>query len=193
MRYSPDHKKQTRERIVRAAARHVRQKGTKGPGIADLMGKLELTHGGFYKHFRNKQQLLAEAIVQGFDETETWLAETLGKAEPGSELKMIIERYLSLQHCSDLAGGCPVAALASEIARFPRAMRVHVDRAIRKRIRLISKFLPGSTDVERQRNCLVLFSGMAGALSLARASVDLQSRRAILKASREFYIRAFCN
>jgi len=157
------------------------------------MGKLELTHGGFYKHFRNKQQLLAEAILQGFDETENWFGETLGKAEPGSELKMIIERYLSLQHCSDLAGGCPVAALSSEIARFPRAMRVHVDRAIRKRIKLISNFLPGSTDVERERNCLVLFSGMAGALGLARASVDLQLRKAILKASREFYIRAFCN
>jgi len=157
------------------------------------MRKVDLTHGGFYKHFRNKQQLLAEAIVKGFDETETWLAEILGNAEPGSELRLIIERYLSLQHCSNLAGGCPVAALASEISRFPRPLRARVDRAIRKRIKLISKFLPGSTDGERERNCLVLFSGMAGTLNLARASVDLKSRKAILKASREFYIQAFCN
>jgi len=192
MRYSADHKKQTRERIVRAAARHVREKGGKGPGIADLMRKLDLTHGGFYKHFRSKRQLLAEAIVRAFDETDAWLVEAISEAAPGGELKVIIERYLSLRHCSNAAGGCPVAALASEIARYPRASRLEVDRAIRKRIERIAEFLPGATDHERERNCLVLFSGMAGSLTLARATVDLASRKAILKASRDFYIEAFC-
>jgi len=192
MRYSADHKKQTRERIVRAAARHVRENGGKGPGIADLMRKLDLTHGGFYKHFRSKRQLLAEAIVRAFDETDAWLVEAIGEAPPGGELKVIIERYLSLRHCSNAAGGCPVAALASEIARYPRASRLEVDRAIRKRIERIAEFLPGATDHERERNCLVLFSGMAGSLTLARATVDLASRKAILKASRDFYIEAFC-
>src|SRR5262249_22073631 len=193
MRYSADHKKQTRERIVRAAARHVREKGGKGPGIADLMRKLDLTHGGFYKHFRSKRQLLAEAIVRAFDETDAWLGEAISEAEPGGELKLIIERYLSLRHCSNAAGGCPVAALASEIARYPRASRLEVDRAIRRRIKRIAEFLPGATNHERERNCLVLFSGMAGSLTLARATVDLASRKAILEASREFYIKAFCS
>jgi TetR/AcrR family transcriptional repressor of nem operon len=156
------------------------------------MKNLDLTHGGFYKHFRSKQQLLIEAIVKGFDETEAWFAEAVSGAEPGGELKLIIERYLSLQHCANPAGGCPVAALASEIARFPRAMRLEVDREIRKRVKRMARFLPGATSEERERNCLVLFSGMAGALNLARATPDLESRKKILEAARDFYTRAFC-
>ncbi len=192
MRYTREHKKETRDRIVKAASRQIRGRGGMGPAIGDLMRKLDLTHGGFYKHFRSKQQLLIEAIARGFDEMEAWLVEAVNEAEPGRELELIIDRYLSVQHCSDLAGGCPVAALASEIARYPRAMRLEIDRAIKKRIKRMAKFLPGATDKERERNCMVLFSGMAGALSLARASADLESRKAILEASREFYVKVFC-
>jgi TetR/AcrR family transcriptional repressor of nem operon len=163
-----------------------------GPAIGDLMGNLDLTHGGFYKHFRNKQQLMIEAIVKGFDETEAWLVEVVSKAEPGGELKLIIERYLSLQHCSNPAGGCPVAALASEIARYPRAMRIEIDREISKRIKRMAKYLPGTTSEERERNCMVLFSGMAGALTLARAAADMESRKKILEVSKDFYTKTFC-
>jgi TetR/AcrR family transcriptional repressor of nem operon len=157
------------------------------------MQNLDLTHGGFYKHFRSKQQLLIEAIVKGFDETEAGFEEAISQAEPGAELKVIIERYLSLPHCSNPAGGCPVAALASEISRYPRNMRLEVDREIHKRIKRMAEFLPGATSEERERNCLVLFSGMAGALTLARATPDLDSRKEILEASREFYTRTFCS
>jgi TetR/AcrR family transcriptional repressor of nem operon len=156
------------------------------------MHKLDLTHGGFYKHFRSKQQLLIEAFVKAFDETQARLDDALSKAENGSELKLIIERYLSMEHCSNPGGGCPVAALASEIARYPRALRLEVDRAIHKRIKRIAQFVPGRTDEERERNCQVLLSGMAGALSMARAAVDLESRKSFLEASRKFYIKSFC-
>src|SRR5712691_9779483 len=135
MRYSADHKKETRDRIVREASRHFRRRGGKGLAIADLMRKLELTHGGFYKHFDSKQELLAEAIAKGFDETEAGLMDAIGNAKPGSELKTIIEHYLSLEHCANPAEGCPVAALASEIARYPRAIRVEIDRAMQNRIK----------------------------------------------------------
>ncbi len=57
----------------------------------------------------------------------------------------------------------------------------------------MAKFLPGATSKERERNCLVLFSGMVGTLNVARAAADPESRKAILEASREFYIKAFCN
>ncbi len=178
---------------MRAASRHFRRRGGKGLAIADLMSKVELTHGGFYKHFDSKQQLLAEAIAKGFDETEAEFIEAIGKAKPGSELKMIIEHYLSLEHCSNPADGCPVAALSSEIARYPRAIRIEIDQAIQERMRRMAKFLPGATSKERERNCLVLFSGMVGTLNVARAAADPESRKAILEASREFYIKAFCN
>ncbi len=193
MRYSAEHKQETRDRIVRAASRQFRRRGGNGLAIADLMRELNLTHGGFYKHFDSKQQLLAEAISKGFDETESGFKDALSKAKPGTELKLIIEHYLSLEHCANPADGCPAAALASEIARYPRVVRLEIDRAMQKRVKRMAQFMPGATVKERERNWLVLISGMMGAVNLARAAVDPVSRKNILAASKEFYIKAFCN
>src|SRR5258705_6424468 len=82
MRYSAEHKQETRNRIVRAAARQFCRPEGKGSAIADLMRELGLTHGGFYKHFDSKQQLLAEAITKGFEEMEAGNA--VRKAKPAS-------------------------------------------------------------------------------------------------------------
>jgi TetR/AcrR family transcriptional regulator, transcriptional repressor for nem operon len=192
MRYSVQQKQETRERIVRAASKHFRGRGWDGVAIADLMGNLNLTHGGFYRHFDSKEQLFAEAVAKGFEEVTAKIKDAVEKAPPGGELKVIIEQYLSLEHCANPDSGCPVAALASEIARYPRAVRVKIDRAMRDHLKRMSGFLPGATEKERQRNCLVLLSGMSGALTLARTMADNEMRQSILQAAREFYIKAFC-
>ena len=62
MRYPAHHKQQTRERIVRAASRRFRSRGTERAAIADLMRDLRLTHGGFYRHFGTKEDLVVEAF-----------------------------------------------------------------------------------------------------------------------------------
>ena len=193
MRYSTEHKQETRERIVRTASRQFRRRGGKGVGIAELMSKLDLTHGGFYKHFNSKEELLVEAIAKAFDETETRFNEAVSKAKPGTELKTLIENYLSLEHCSNSADGCPMAALASEISRFPRAVRAEIDRAIKRRVKRVAGLLPGATEKERERNCMALLSGLIGTVSVARAVVDPEVRKAVLDASKAFYISSFCN
>ena len=192
MRYTPEHKKETRERIVSAASRHFRRRGGKGVAIADLMRNLDLTHGGFYRHFNSKEQLMAEAIAEGFEGVRAKYLAGVEKAAPRDQLRVFIELYLSLDHCADTAEGCPIASLASEIARYPRTLRVKIDRAMREHIETLAKFLPGATEEERQRNCLVLLSGMAGALTAARTTADPELRKAILQAAKEFYIKAFC-
>ena len=192
MRYPAHQKQETRERIVRAASRHFRGRGGEGVAIADLMGKLNLTHGGFYKHFDSKEQLFAEAVAKSFEDVRAWFAEAVVKAQPGGELRVLIEQYLSLEHCANPDSGCPLAALASEIPRYPRAVRVKIDLAMRDHLKKVSEFLPGATEKDRQRNCLVLLSGMSGALTLARTVADKEMRQSILQAAREFYIKAFC-
>lgn len=192
MRYSPQHKEETRERILRAAAKQFRGRGGKGVAIADLMRNLDLTHGGFYRHFGSKEQLLAEAVAKGFEEVAAKLTEAVENGQPGSELKSIIELYLSLEHCANPADGCPIAALISEVPRYPRRLRVKIDRAMREHFKRIAGFLPGANEGERERNCMVLFSGMAGALNLARATADSEMRKAILQSAKEFYVDAFC-
>jgi len=193
MRYSTEHKQETRARIVRTASRHFRRRGGKGVGIAELMSKLDLTHGGFYKHFNSKDELLTEAIARAFDETESRFTEAVSKARPGTELKTLIENYLSLEHCANVGDGCPMAALASEIRRFPRTVRTEIDRAIKLRVKRTARFLPGATEKERERNCMALLSGMIGTINVARALVDPESRKTLLEASKDFYIKSFCN
>jgi TetR/AcrR family transcriptional repressor of nem operon len=192
MRYSAKHKQETRDRIVRAASRRFRGRGQNNVAIADLMKELKLTHGGFYKHFASKQALYAESIDKAFEEAAEMLLQAARRARAGMELKSIIETYLSAEHCEDIAEGCPVAALGSEIARYPKALRQRFDKAVQDHATRFAKFLPGSTEAEKRRDFAVLFSGMAGSLSLARAVADERMRQRILEGAREFYIRSFC-
>lgn len=192
MRYTAEHKKETRDRILRAASRKVRGSGGKGVAIADLMGELDLTHGGFYRHFGSKEELLVEAVAKGFEEVAAKQAWAVANGQPGRELRSIIELYLSPEHCANPADGCPLAALTSEIARYPRSLRLKIDRALREHLKAIVRFLPGENEAERERNCLILFSGMAGALNLARSMADRERRESMLEAAKDFYIKAFC-
>src|SRR5215471_9762824 len=192
MRYSAEHKQETRERIVRAASRQFRGRGVDGIAIADLMSKLHLTHGGFYRHFGSKEQLLAEAVTKALEEVGARFMDEVKKVPPGSELRMIIERYLSPEHCANPAEGCPIAALATEIPRYPRAVRAKIERAVREHFKRIGRFLPGATERERRLNCVLLFSGMSGVLNAARLTTDPEQRDAILQRAKEFYTSAFC-
>src|SRR4030095_14609714 len=185
LRYSAKHKEETRDRIVRAASRRFRGRGENAVAIADLMQELQLTHGGFYKHFRSQQDLFAESIDKAFEESAQMLLDAAKRAKTGAELKSIIEMYLSPEHCAQTSEGCPVAALASEVARHPRAIRLRFDKAVQNHAKRFSKFLPGSTETEKIRNFGVLFTGMAGALSVARAVADAGMRQMILQATTE--------
>jgi TetR/AcrR family transcriptional repressor of nem operon len=69
MRYRPEHKIETHEKIVKDASRRVRTEGLNGASVAAVMRDAGLTHGGFYKHFASKDELLVESLKEGFRET----------------------------------------------------------------------------------------------------------------------------
>lgn len=190
MRYPAEHKKETRERIVRAAARRFRSRGSEGALIGDLMRDLRLTHGGFYRHFGSKEELFAEAFEHSFEELARQVLSTIEKAPRGGELKALIGRYLDVEHCDDMAGGCPVAALTTEIARRPPKARDAFLRVLKNHMTRVAKYIPGATEEERERKARVLFSGMAGTLTLARVIVDDQERRRFLDDAKKFYFDA---
>lgn len=191
MRYLPDHKERVRERIVQAASRRFRRRGSEGVSIADLMRDLKLTHGGFYRHFKGKEELFNEAFVAGVAQTRARM-DAAAAAAPGRELEAIITTYLSPPHCENPAEGCPIAALTTEIARHPRGTRAVFDQVIRSHAAEFARYVPGATEAERERTSMVLFAGMAGALNVARAATDEPLRRAILDQARTFYIQALC-
>src|SRR3954467_15654479 len=132
MRYEPEHKTRTRDRIVRNASRSLRAEGLKGSGVAGVMKASGLTVGGFYKHFRSKDELLGDAIAQGFTDSEKILS-SLQSLPRENRWKEIVRWYLSVEHCDHPEEGCPVVALASEIARSKPKMKKRIADLMKER------------------------------------------------------------
>ena len=192
MRYPAEHKQETRQRIVRAASRRFRSRGSQGAGIEDLMRDLHLTHGGFYRHFNSKEDLFVEAFEEGTSEISRRIAAAIEQAPPGGELKAFIDVYLDIDHCENAGEGCPVAALATELARRPPRSRARIafQRILKERTQSMAKIMPGATDEERERKARMLMSGMAGTLTVARVITDEGRRRKFLDDAKKFYFDA---
>src|SRR5580765_8284511 len=110
-------KEQTRERILRAAARAIRKHGYEGVGVAEVMKEAGLTHGGFYAHFESRDALLAAAAEQAGAESNEKLSRAVASANPGQELTALVDAYLSDRHAAAPEEGCAIAAAGSEVPR----------------------------------------------------------------------------
>ena len=191
MRYEPEHKTRTRDRIVRNAARKLRAEGLCGPGVASVMKASGLTVGGFYKHFRNRDELLAEAIAQGFAESSEKISSSLQNVPREDRWKELIRLYLSPQHCDYPDSGCPVAALAPEMARTKLGVRKRISGLIKDRKERWAEFMPGRTIAEREQNFFVILSAMAGAVSIARILTEPADRQKVLASVRDHLLHSF--
>src|SRR3954471_446777 len=111
MRYSPEHKQQTKERVLAEAAREIRAQGPHQIGVAGVMAKAGLTQGGFYAHFASKDDLVAQAIDYMFSEIAAkWALETEGRSAEEA-LLAYVDFYLSTGHRDARNGGCPLPFL----------------------------------------------------------------------------------
>jgi TetR/AcrR family transcriptional repressor of nem operon len=190
MRYEPEHKTRTRDRIVRNAARKLRAEGLSGPGVASVMKASGLTVGGFYKHFRSKDDLLADAIAQAFSDSQK-VYSSLQIVPREDRWKEIVRLYLSPRHCDHPDTGCPVAALAPEIARAKFNVRKRISGLMKERTEQWMEFMPGRTATERERNFYVIFSAMAGTVSIARLLSEPADRRKVLDSMRDHLLHSF--
>src|SRR5215813_15617455 len=98
MPWPDNHKSRTRARIVAAAAAAVRSEGVDRVGVADVMARAGLTHGGFYAHFSSKEALLTEALGYASRQTLVGLTGSLASAPEGAKMHALVDAYLSLQH-----------------------------------------------------------------------------------------------
>jgi len=188
MRYPASHKDDTKARIVRAASRRFRRDGPDRTAIGDLMGDLQLTHGGFYRHFRGKDELFGEALAEALTEVSLRLERAALSAPESGRAEAIIDAYLSPEHLADVGGGCPVAALASDLSRAGRTLHgTAFEAAGREHIGRMAHYVPGDTLDARCRTARVLFSGMAGTMAMTRTLADPKRRQEVLTEARQFY------
>ena len=68
MRCPAEQKAETHEKILATAARSFREHGSERNGIGQVRKELELTKGGFYRHFDSKGDLYAAALARAFEE-----------------------------------------------------------------------------------------------------------------------------
>jgi TetR/AcrR family transcriptional regulator, transcriptional repressor for nem operon len=180
MRRSREEAARTRRGIVAAASRLFRARGVAEVSVANVMGAVGLTVGGFYRHFSSKASLVGEAIEQASEET-------MGRFRDGPggppRFDALLEAYLSSEHRAEIGGGCPVAALCSEIAREDRPTRAAFTVALRRMLALVAEVIPGSAKNAR-REQLHAAAAAVGALVLARASDDQDLGNEILAAVR---------
>jgi TetR/AcrR family transcriptional regulator, transcriptional repressor for nem operon len=191
MRYPPEHKAEVRQRIVRDAALRLRGEGLNGAAVATVMRDTGLTHGGFYKHFASKDDLLAESLEEAFQGFISKLVETAEQTRSGEPWKAIVKSFLSVEHCNEIEQGCPLAALASELARMDEGMKAKVLANLIDYKDQMVRYMPGRRKADKERAFFGIFSTMIGAVQLARTIPDLAAKETVLASARDLLLRSF--
>lgn len=167
MKVSKAQAQANRAHIVEVASALFREKGYDGVGVADLMAHAGFTHGGFYKHFGSKADLMAEAAACGF-------AQSLAAAGDGG-LDAFLGHYLSRAHRDNPAVGCTMAALSTDAARQPDAVRAVFAEAIERQVSAPMPDADASAAVAEGRSRaqrIALIAQAVGAIVLSRACPD---------------------
>jgi TetR/AcrR family transcriptional repressor of nem operon len=171
---------------VKAASALFRQHGIDGISIADIMKAAGLTHGGFYGHFASKDELAAEAFAYAL--RERW-GDAASDAPSRRSIGDVVRRYLSPDHRRDLAHGCPIAALGSDMVRQPRTVRHAFTTGARSSVDRLRRLMPGRSAAEQRRQALATAAGLVGALILSRAVDDPVLSDEILAAASTAFAR----
>ena len=191
MRYQPEHKIEIRKKIVKDASRRVSAEGLNGAAVSAVMQDAGLTHGGFYKHFGSKDDLLLESLREGFREIEDTLARAAEQSSPGEAWKAIVRTYLSPELCEHPQRGCPLAALSPELARADKRMKPQIVAELVKYRSRMLPFMPGRRTGEKERAFFAIFSTMIGAVEIARLLPEPAMRKKVLGSTRDFLLRSF--
>lgn len=187
MRYNSEHKIQTRAKIVEAARILFNRYGFDNVTIDQVMEASGLTRGGFYNHFKNKQDLYSEAVssfVMG--RGARWRADAgVDPQSPSHEMVMnMVKSYLSDEHLGDIDGQCPMIALPSDVARANEPVREAYQGLLKSMVWLFEQCIGGNDEVTRKQ-ALTLAALCVGGMTLARSLNDCSLAQEIREAALE--------
>jgi TetR/AcrR family transcriptional regulator, transcriptional repressor for nem operon len=183
MGHSQTEKTRNHDRIVEVAARRIREAGTEAPGVAEIMAAAGLTHGGFYKHFGSRDELIAEAADRTYAESERAVREVIDGAD--DPLAAFADWYLSSEHRDDPGAGCGVVALGNDIARGGDELKSTYTDQVRRYLAHLDELLGTDGGLRPSAAATVALSTLVGALLVARAVDDPELSERILGDARE--------
>jgi TetR/AcrR family transcriptional regulator, transcriptional repressor for nem operon len=180
MGHSRDDKARSHERIVEIAAARLRESGTAGPGVAELMKAAGLTHGGFYKHFDSRDDLVAEAVDRALRDNDGFMT-TLraGAADAHAALGLFVDWYTSAEHRDTPGAGCAVVSFGADAPRADQRVRMAYIGQVQRYLVHLEALLG-----DRKRAAAAL-SALVGAVLVARAVGPGELSDEILAAARE--------
>lgn len=187
MRYNSEHKIQTRAKIVEAARVLFNRYGFDNVTIDQVMEATGLTRGGFYNHFKNKEDLYSEAVSSFvLGRGAKWRADAgVDPQSPSKEMVMnMVKSYLSDEHLGDIEGQCPMIALPSDVARANESVRGAYQGLLESMVWLFEQCIGGNDEVTRKR-ALTLAALCVGGMTLARSLNDSSLAQEIREAALE--------
>jgi TetR/AcrR family transcriptional repressor of nem operon len=184
MRYDADHKERTRERVLQEAVKAIRKDGPAKLGVASVMADAGLTHGGFYAHFKSRDELMLAAISQMFGDVRGLFEKRTEGLEPKEALRAYIGFYLSRAHRDTRDGGCPLPVLSSDLPRMDEAAREQFAGGVARLSGALQRLLEETGQEDAEALAGSALSEMIGALAISRGVADPAQSDAILARSR---------
>lgn len=170
MKKSKTETAETRKRIVEIAAKAFRKGGIDATGVAQIMASAGLSHGGFYRHFTSKDQLVTEALSAT---DKNLLRDSAAAAERGADaVSQVFHDYMTTGYRDNLEGGCPLAAMGSELVRASRETRHAATNSFRKISATVAPFMRAADGENGDDMAISLLTNMIGALTVARMVDD---------------------
>jgi TetR/AcrR family transcriptional repressor of nem operon len=171
MRVSRLQEAENHELILDAATKLFRERGIDGIGVSDLMKAAGLTHGGFYGHFKSKEDLVAQACKRAVIRMrQNWI--NVLDQTTGDPLEALAATYLTPKHRDGPGRGCPIAALGPEVSRQGPAVRHVITEELRPFIEYLSGIVQGSSSRLRRQKALATYASLVGALVVSRVVDD---------------------
>jgi TetR/AcrR family transcriptional repressor of nem operon len=169
MRVSRTQAQENHARVIETAAGLLRTHGYDGIGVADLMKAAGLTHGGFYRNFASKDDLIVKATRCALESTRTTLEQAQATA-PEAAFTTLVTEYLSQRHCQATESGCILPALAADAARRDDpALRAVFREAIANYLAYLGSIAPTMPPHTQARKPEAILAELVGAVVLARA------------------------
>lgn len=178
MRYSQNHKAQTHQRIIKEASARFRRDGIGATGLQPLMKAPGLTHGGFYSHFKSKDELVEKALQAAGDQVDGLCADLFAQERP---LEAFIDAYLSEWHQISPHEGCPLLTMSSELGLRGQPSPT-TDAVLNARLEQVQSTLEGEDAADRS---IVIMSTLIGALLLSRSVENPELAQRILDVTRK--------
>jgi len=179
--YPKGHKIKVRNKIVESAAQAFRANGILDVSVPLIMKGAGLTHGGFYSHFDNKEQLVTEACRYAISDTIAVLQQAADQEKQNPKINTVIDYYLSPYHRDKTEMGCILPALSGEISRSSEEVRQVFTHELERMI----TFLSNLAEIDTSKGS-ALISSMVGSLVLARSVNDSELSDNLLSTGKQY-------